>query len=179
LKSFESLTQYNGAGYLYETGEGGDSLGAGVLHFRANHSFINYTVHRLDRHYNPEVWGAAGPLMLIAAMKEYCQMEDIFNGLALEPRNKTNNSDKKCDLTVFPQRFFYPYSYESPDLETMFNKNSSFSISRLADTFSVHFYGKLSSEYRVKPGDHSIYDFLASSHCQVVYEYVKLNGLLF
>jgi lactosylceramide 4-alpha-galactosyltransferase len=184
LKSFQSLTQHNGAGYIYE---GEDSLGSGVLVFHpVNSSFINFMVERFNKSYNPREWGSVGPILLKAAMKEYCRMKDIFNGLALEPQSfikkqkaRWRSSWKKCDLTVFPQRFFYPYNYEPLDFGTMFKKNSNLNTKRLADTFSVHFFGKISSEYKVKPGDYSIYDRLAYSHCQVVYEYVKLTGLLF
>ncbi len=208
LKSFDNLTKYNGAGYLYEDGR--HSLGAGVLHFRANHPFLKFLVTKLALQYDPKVWGSAGPLMLIAALKEYCQTEDIFNELALEPldyaqarvlekrsvTSKTDSTHKssthlisnstqttertaKCDdLTVLPQRYFYPYNYRQ-DLKGLFEKNSFIEIQRLVDTYSLHLYGKFSSGYQVKPGDSSIYDFLASTHCPCIYESVKANGLDF
>jgi lactosylceramide 4-alpha-galactosyltransferase len=173
LKSVESLGKYNGAGYM---NEGFDSLGTGILNF-PNTSFIKYMAENFEKHYKPQEWGAAGPAMLMNSMKDYCQAKNIFIELALEPLNKTQSSEKKCDLVIFPQRFFYPYIYDS--LDAMFNKNSSVNISRVLGSFSFHFFGGLSSSYIVKPGDHSLYDFLAATHCQLVYEYVKLNGLLF
>ncbi len=180
LKSFESLLKYNGAGYLFE--DGGHSLGCGVLVFQVNHPFLEYMIKRLASNYDPKVWGAAGPLMLIASMKEFCKSEDIYSVLTLEPLNKTSifnvpSDQRSCGLTIFPQRYFYPLNYRE-DLEYLFKKNSTYDIKNNTE-YSVHFYGKMSEIFKVKPGDNSIYDRLAASNCKLVYNHVKSKKLLF
>jgi hypothetical protein len=186
LKSVENLTEFNGAGYIFE--DGGDSLGSGVLIFRANHPFLEYMIKRMVSNYDPNVWGSPGPLMLIGAMKEFCEIDDIYTVLAFVRINnktvtrlsnsaKNSTQEKLCDLKIFPQNYFYPYNYRK-DLQGLFEKNSA---SRLKSDlgYSVHFYGYLSKQFRVIPGEFSIYDHLASLNCPRVYEYVKSNDLFF
>jgi hypothetical protein len=199
LKSFASLRKYNGAGYLY--GGGNDMLGNGFLHFEADHPFVKFIISRLVKRYDPNNWSAIGPDLFVSGMAEYCKMSDIFSKLLLEPLNRTkaesHNStseeengpsdetvdemdNKKCNLTIFPQRYFYPYTWESPELYTWFNSpNSTIDFDRLVDTFSLHFYGKFTSAVRVNPLEKCVFNSLASSYCPRVYEHVKSNRLEF
>ncbi len=64
-------------------------------------------------------------------------------------------------------------------MKDLFRVNLNLNINRLVDTFSFHYYGKMSADFKIRPGDANIFDFLAASHCQLVYEHVKANGLLF
>jgi hypothetical protein len=183
LKSFESLTKYNGAGYLYENYQ--DSMGSGFLCFQANHSFLNYIMQKMVEKYNPDCWGCNGPTLLISSMKGYCKSDDIFSELLMKPPStnrakldlwveKKMQALSKCDLTIFPERYFYPFTiWKLPGLPALFKLKSDVSMDMIADTFSVHFYGSATSKYKVKPGDGSFFDILAASNCPRVYEHVK------
>ena len=172
LKNFRPLIeqQQSGAGYLYERG---DSLGVGVLNFRAAHPFLDYLLHKFVNEYDYKVWGSAGPLMLIATLKEYCASENIYMTL------KQNRSDAKCDdLTIYPENYFYPYNYRA-NMNELFASNAKLDIRKLSDTYSLHLYGKFSDTFKIRPGDASIYDFLAQMHCPLVHNYLKANNRLF
>jgi lactosylceramide 4-alpha-galactosyltransferase len=184
LKSVETLTQYNGIGYLHEFKN--DSLGNGLLHFQANHPFLNFIINILVNKYDPNCWGCNGPLLFIETMKKFCQIDDIYSALLLKPLNRTMAANwtakmifearSKCNLSIFPERYFYPFTWESPELPNMFKPNSNISMGMIFNTFSVHFYGSITSKYEVKLGDGSFYDQLAASNCPRVYENVKANG---
>jgi hypothetical protein len=179
MKSFESLTKYNGAGYVYENYQ--DSMGSGFLCFQANHSFLSYMIHRLVKEYNPDCWGCNGPTLLISAMKGYCEIDDLSTLRRLEILNGTKKlNEKLCDLTIFPESYFYPYTiWKPPGLDTLFAPNSVISVSEIINTFSVHFYGSATFHNKVKPGDGSVYDLLAALKCPRVYEHIKANSLEF
>ena len=61
----------------------------------------------------------------------------------------------------------------------MFDKNGSIDIKRYINTFSVHFYGKMSEGIRVNMNDNSIYEYFAKKNCQVTYNHVLKNKLSF
>ena len=179
-----------------------------MLLFHAKNLFLEYIINKLALEYDPSVWGAAGPLMLISSIKEYCQSDDIFKSLAIEPLNSfesgtTRNQNileklfseinssvdksastrlvgnKECNnIKIFPERYFYPYHYRT-NLVDLFKPNAFLDIRKLIDTYSLHLYGKFSFKYSVKPGDLSVYEYLASLHCPLVYEHVKVNNLVF
>jgi lactosylceramide 4-alpha-galactosyltransferase len=187
LKSVQNLTQYNGIGYLYEVSI--DSLCNSHLFFRADHPFLKFVIDRLVQVYNPNSWGGIGPLLFVSATKEFCKIDDIFSALLIEPLNRTKKAHwttqrimqerSKCNLTIFPERYFFPYSWQSPDLPKLFKPNHTISKDKLVDTFSLHLFGKFTSVMKVKPGDRSVYDVLALENCPRVYENAKANGLEF
>ena len=87
------------------------------------------------------------------------------------------NSSSKCDLVVFPQNFFYPYN--NHQLDYLFDKNAQLNVSVFMDTYSVHFYGKVSSNYRIKIRKNSVYEYFASSNCELIYKNFKLGLITF
>jgi lactosylceramide 4-alpha-galactosyltransferase len=186
LKSFKSLTKYNGAGYLCEFEEC-DSLGSGFLHFEANHPFLSYTIDEFAETYYPDCWACNGPSLLIFSMQEFCQIDDIYSALLLEPLNRTIAANwtaqmifearSKCNLTIFPERYFYPFSWLSPEVPEMFAPDSNISMDKIVDTFSIHFYSSFTSKFKVKPGDGGFYDLLAASNCPQVYEHIMSTSL--
>jgi hypothetical protein len=187
LKSVETLTQYNGIGYLHEFNQ--DSLCNSHLSFEANHPFLSYLIDVLVKKYDPKCWGCNGPWLFISVMAEFCKLDDIYSALLLEPLNRTKADNwtaqmifearSECNLTIFPERYFYPFSWESPELPQFFAPNSNVSMDMIADTFSVHFYGSITSKFEVKLGDDSFYEQLAASNCPRVYEHVKASSFKF
>lgn len=192
LKSFEPLIKQNnvngGAGYLYEEG---DSLGAGVLLFKSAHPFLKHLLERLSKSYDPYEWGSAGPLMLISSLKDYCQTDNIYKKLVTTTPGKSVDLINKIlddiqesrvalcqDIVIYPENYFYPYHYRR-DLPQVFEPQSVLNISRMMDVYSIHLYGKFSTRIKVKPGDKSLFDYLASVNCPKTYNFVKSNSFIF
>lgn len=205
VRSFEGLLKYSGLGYLRESTP---SVGNGFLCFRKKHPYLEYHMKSFMSSYDPYVWGANGPVLFMQTMKQFCQVENIFDSLMMHKKVKeldeidkelatttndelkytktvtpaslysTLDSDKdKCkDLFIFPETYFYPYSYIDQDLSRLFNSNSVVNIAKLIDTYSVHFYGKKSENIKVKINSNSLFEFFARFNCPVVYESVKKSN---
>lgn len=182
IKSFEPLLQYSGAGFLNGKAP---SLANGVMCFRARHSFLKLTMENFANDYNPKIWGHNGPTLLKKMMAQYCGIEnpdDIYKLLILQNENlnqtlNTNSTEKKCNINIYPQEFFYPYN--NHQLEYLFDKNSILNISAFINTFSVHFFGKVSAKYKVSLRDSNAYELFASSNCETVYAELKHRKFLF
>lgn len=178
MKSFEALSYKSGAGYLNENGE---SLGNGFLHFTKGHSFLEFLMNEFQLKYNPAYWGGNGPTLLIDSMQTYCKFDDFFRALMNKTLNDTFKlNDHKCkDLIIYPETFFYPYTYKNGELEILFRKNAFINISKIIDSYSIHFYGSLSNKYQVGINDFSLYEYLAAQNCPIIYEHVKRNEIKF
>ena len=134
--------------------------------------------------YTSDYWGANGPTLLIQSLKAYCQHEDFFrvlmNHTLDSSTNTTRSIEQKCDdLIIYPEVFFYPYTYINGDLDELFRKNAVVNVSRIIDSYSVHFYGSLTNKYHVGIHDFSLYEFLASQNCPIIYDHVKKNEIKF
>jgi hypothetical protein len=177
VKSFEALMNKSGAGYLYENGA---SLGNGFLHFTKRHSFVEFLMNEIQLKYNPNIWAANGPVLLKESLKSFCQFDDIYKMLMKKSENSTSKFHKCNDLIIYPKNYFFPYTWYNPDLADLFLKNARIDISRIIDSYSIHFYGKMSTDnYRVGINDFSLYEYLAAHNCPLVYEHVKKNGIKF
>jgi lactosylceramide 4-alpha-galactosyltransferase len=179
VKSFETLSLKSGAGYLNENG---DSLGNGFLHFTKGHSFLEFLMKEFQYKYNPSYWGGNGPTLFIDTMKIYCQFDDFFQVLMNKKLNDTNikTVGRKCqDLIIYPETFFYPYTYKNGELDILFGKNAIINVSKIIDSYSIHFYGSLSNKYHVGIHDFSFYEYLAAQNCPIIYEHVKKNEIKF
>jgi hypothetical protein len=174
VKSFEPLRYKSGAGYLNETW---NSLGNGFLHFTKNHPFLEFLMKEFKTRYNSKKRGKNGPKLLIESIARYCELKNIFQPLM----NKTSLPiNHKCnDLVIYPEMFFYPYSYISKGKKKLFGKNASVEISFIIGAYSIHFYGGLTHNIKVKINDFNLYEYLAAHHCPFTYEYVKMNKINF
>ena len=189
VKSFEALTYASGAGYLDENEP---SLGNGFLHFTKKNPYLEFLMTELQSKYAPSYWGANGPTLLIETLKTFCNHDNIFELLmrensAEQPTTHINQSKAttqfnkhRCnDLTIYPEVFFYPYTYKNGGVDNLFRKNGTINVSKIIDSYSIHFYGSLSNKFHVGIHDFSMYEYLASQHCPVIYEHVKKNFLKF
>ena len=172
LKSFDPLQHKSGPGYIHTNGP---SVGSAVLHFAKNHPFLKYVMSEFQLKYNSNEWGANGPILIKKSLKSYCKFDDIFKELM----NGIQDEDHKCkDLIIFPKSYFFPYTWTG-ELEKLFEKNALINVTKIIDSYSVHFFGALTEKYKVSIHDYSLYEYLATQHCPNVYEYVKKNGIKF
>ena len=155
-------------------------------------------MEKFAKDYNPDLWGFNGPILLRETMAKYCQVDNIYKSLILNldyststtTNNETDfymnnsninnlnllfqsNSSARCDLVVYPQQFFYPYN--NYQLGYLFNKQAQLNVSAFMNTFSVHFYGKVSSKYKVKLKESSVYEYFSNQNCELVYKDFKLG----
>lgn len=137
--------------------------------------------------------GANGPSLIINTLESFCDIKDLnilmVNDGSLEsfPNKSVSHdtilnekkSDLLCNIVLFPQSFFYPYNYRHGDYKKIFEKNGELEISRLINSYSIHFYGKFSSIINVGINDKSLYEFLALTQCKNVYKRVKSDMTYF
>ena len=181
LKSFEDLLDFSGVGYLNEWGE---SLGNGFIIFKKNHSFLLDSISDFARSYDPNIWAVNGPLLIKKVLRIYCNVSNIYSSLMVSEnegevpiKSITNQSlfqtNHKCsDIVIFPERFFYPYTWIN-EYGLLYEKNSSVKISLLKNTYSLHFYSAGTDGNSVKVNDDNLYEYFASINCPTVYKFIK------
>jgi hypothetical protein len=157
-------------------------LANGVLNFPKNHKLLDRMMDNLSLDYNPSSWGYNGPLLFIRTIKSYCGMENFYEKLMINDEIIYNsklikNTTKQCDVNIFPENYFYPYSWQ--DYKPLYERDSLISINKFVETYSVHFFGKFSSQYPVKSGDKSIYEFFALRNCPITYQIIKSKKISF
>jgi mannosyltransferase OCH1-like enzyme len=105
------------------------------------------------------------------------------DSLELEEQTKTTSmkliketESEPCDVVIYPKEFIYPISWIKYNYRLLFMPDSNFNVSTFINTYSVHFYGKFTNKYKVKPNDYSLYDYFASYNCPNVYNSVKYSN---
>ena len=201
LKSFQEFLDKGKSGFgdMYENHV---DMGVGVLVFQPKLPFMRYVVEKFPRIYKPKEWGSNGPILFAESLLEYCEIDSIHRNLLpgyKVPSKKTrfvtrriNNTNQtpvymdknhKCaNLYIFPQHYFYPFFLIEKTYLAIFGKNSSLNAylwKAINGSYSVHYYGKASSEKRTRPSDESFYSVLASKYCDFTFNYVKKNDLSF
>ena len=176
VKSFESLIKNkSGFGCL---DEGYKSLGSGVIVFsRPKHPFLYYVMKMFTKNYHPYEWSKNGPKLLKQSLNEYCEIDDFLD-LA-----HVNSSSKCSDLIIYPENYFYPFTFARDELSSMFVNNfpniSEYRTRVENGTYSIHFYGHLSSKFEAHIGDNSFYIQMAYENCRRTFNYVKENNFVF
>ena len=84
---------------------------------------------------------------------------------------------QNCNIYVYPQDYFYPYN--NYQLTYLFDKKAMLNVSAFINTYSVHFYGKVSSKHLVRFKDDSVYQHFASSNCEITYSDVRKRKTIF
>ena len=85
--------------------------------------------------------------------------------------------NSSCNITLYPENYFYPYRW--CDSGPIFKKNGTNGISKINETFSLHFYGKMSAENRVYIKDDSIFEIQAMQNCHLTYNLVNISKSFF
>lgn len=189
IKSYEPLLGYPGAGFLNGKAP---SLANGFLQFSRHHPFLDLVMRTFASDYNPNIWGHNGPILLRRMMEKFCKVDNVYRDLILEPENlalinktsllekalslgKFNKKSNKCNVHVYPQEYFYPYN--NYQLSYLFDKRALLNVSAFINTYSVHFYGKMSSKMNIRLKDNSVYEHFASSNCEITYRSILINNI--
>ncbi len=174
------MLPFSGLGFITEFEK--PMLANGVLNFPKNHKLLESLMDELSIDYNPNFWGYNGPLLFIRTIKKYCRLENFYEKLMINDEMIYNSkSDKnttgKCDVNIFPEKYFYPYSWQ--DYKPLYQRDGFLSIKKFIETYSVHFFGKFTSQYPVNCADNSIYEFFALRNCPVTYLNIKAKKITF
>ncbi len=162
IRSFKEILDYNGVGQADNTNPGN-----GFLVFGKHNKLLEKAMKEFGSTYNPHLWGANGPALFLRVIKQYCNSTDPFNQLLLFKTSHGLSKNLTCDTSIFPYNYFYPISWISAN--QLFQHDSSISIKDFIDTYSVHFYGKLTSNQPVNWQENSIYEYFSSFNCPLVY----------
>lgn len=168
IRNLESLSKYPGLGTLDDSG----NLGNGFLNFEKGNIFLLVALKEFVKNYNPYYWSYNGPRVLAKVLLRYCKIgshkELIINETLLNDENrKQENATKTCNISLYPQNIIYPVSWIDKDL--LFQHNSSLNLTKFLNTYSIHFYGKLTYKYKIVKNENSIYEYFAKKHCPVSY----------
>ena len=166
--------------------ENKDNINNALLIFtRKNHPYLKSVIDSFIRDYDGNDWAKNGPVLIKKSILNFC---NINNYLELElfgfkPAAFSNNPLHQCsDLILFPESYFYPFAYVRGEHEKIFKPNSSLDFDLLAqvkDSYSFHFYNKISSSFQAKPNDGSFFTKIAAANCEHTFNYVKQNNLVF
>ncbi len=175
IKNYQFLRKFNGFGTSYEASD----IQAGVLHFTKEHPFIRKCLESFAKNYDGRVWAANGPLLLAKVINSYCNQSNytsllFFDNIlpAASVELKQNHID--CDVGIFPFYIFYPYRWS--EWKVLFEKNTKLLVNKFLNTYSVHFYGKMSGGEMVKVNENSLIEFFASTNCPLTYsKYVLME----
>ena len=159
-----------------------EETNSAVFIFKKNHPFFLTAFKELNETFKTDSWSYNGPLLVVRALRKYCETEDIFKKLKLEDnfeyRKVGKRSNSKCDVNMFPGRYFYPLRWETIK-NVAFTPNANFSIDLFLNSYTVHFFNYLSRSIQVRLNSKSIYEYIASQSCPYTYGLLKLDRHLY
>lgn len=193
LKSFELLItniQKSGFGEISNENDTKESIliGSNFLIFRPKHPLIAYMMTRFVETYNMNLTANRIELFKNWTLS-FCGLDDTDfanSYLMLEPRDKSFDANNKqpdkshscSDLIVFPQRYFYPFSYRQNIMQRNSNLNYQHKIA-VRDAYSMHYFDEFSSHLRARPSDNSFFSQMVAVHCPVTFKFVTEYSLEF
>ena len=185
IKSFEPLTNYSGFGGNRDNPK--SVISNGFFHFRKNHEFLLKALEEIPKIYNPKVWGTIGPLLIRPLVKKYCNVTTFIDLMHLgvqlpEMYNEKMNATSSiqlpkahpCDVTIFPYYICYPF--QMSDMGLVFRHNASLQVYRTLHSYSLHFFGRLSSKAKINWNENSIYEFFATTNCPITQNLLRKNS---
>jgi hypothetical protein len=88
----------------------------------------------------------------------------------LELRIRKQNREQSCEVIIYPKEFIYPVSYIEEKYYLLFAANSSIDILTYMDSYSIHFFGKISDALKLKANQYSIYEYFAVNNCPIIHQ---------
>ena len=141
-------------------------INSAVLQFDKPHHFV--TLAAIEDYIenwrgNAEAWGMKGPFLVTNIIKS--KLNCVTKPLKPGKCNKT-------ELEILPQSAFYPVSY--PSWKTLVTPGEySGALSKIQDSYIVHFWNKLTGNTVVNIGDNSFYDIVANKNCPLLYNVAR------
>ncbi|XP_011371517.1 alpha-1,4-N-acetylglucosaminyltransferase [Pteropus vampyrus] len=134
----------------------------GVFGFLPHHSFLWECMENFVEHYNSDIWGNQGPILMTRMLRVWCKL-----------KNFQEVSDFRCSNFSFlhPQRF-YPISYPQwRRYYEVWDTDPSFK-----DSYGLHLWNYMNQEGRtVVRGSNTLVENLYRKHCPRTYR-VLIQG---
>lgn len=176
IKNLDPIYRYSGIGVF----ENKKELGNGFLHFNKGNQFLLNVLNEISKNFKPNHWDHNGPRMIQNLLANYCNLTNSTNLMELildeslfskkfsdiKSQNKSNNHS--CNIFLYPHKLIYPIYWENSSL--LFEHNLKFNKTLFENTYSIHFYGWLTSKYDVEAFENSIYEYYAKRNCPLSYD---------
>lgn len=157
IRKYAGLLNFDGfSGYKHPDGR--FTPGNSILVFKKNHPFIKKCINGVMKLYEPDKEETTGSLLIKRVASQACHGELFYK------RSKLENV---CNITVFPQSFFY--QYRPDESEYIFTKTYMIDTRRFLNSFSIMFdhQSKLKTSFS---SDASVYDYFAVQNCPLTFE---------
>lgn len=171
FKSYEPLWSNQMASLVFMNSE---LVSKNFFMFRKRHPLIESLMETFKDGYNIQIRTILEPEKINAKVKKYCKVSRLDE---LTPRQY--NSASKCNLVIYPREFFYPYGYLNDEYTLIFRRNYPMDWSLLNQSYSLGYYEHLSDYLKASATDNSVFTNFAMDNCELTFDHVKSNNLLF
>ncbi|XP_040580796.1 lactosylceramide 4-alpha-galactosyltransferase [Lepeophtheirus salmonis] len=131
-----------------------------IIHFTHHHKLLKMILEDISKKFDGSDWINNGPAMFTNNIIKLCKGKTM----------KTINEAKCHNIQLFPPNAFFSVFY--PSWQLFFNNDSREDVkNRLKDSLIAHYWGKLSSKTKIKPGM-PIHD-LALEKCPLTAKYFQ------
>jgi lactosylceramide 4-alpha-galactosyltransferase len=154
LRSMSELKNFGGAESSY-------FIANGLLHMDKRSVVAEKCVEEVRSNFKGQDWGSNGPALMTRVLQKLCNT------------TKTEEmSRQKCRglFEVRPVSDFYPIMHNN--FTTFFNESAlNMTLQTLAQkkSYTIHFWNKLSSGYKISAGSKQPYGFLAAKYCPLAF----------
>ena len=167
IKNLDSLLEFPGLGAQTDK-----ELANGFLNFPKNHKFIRQVIDEFSKSYTAGCWSCGGPVLISKVFRDYCKSKNFIQTHQLTKDkifNYTKNPENKpkCEIFVYPIGYFYHLPYFQSHI--IFEKNSSYNKQLFKDSYGIHIWNHLSSNFHARSGDGSIYEYYSKINCPYLY----------
>lgn len=139
-----------------------DFVANGNLIFDSGHPFLNKLMAQAEKTFTGRGWNSLGPVLLTNTLIEECDLHrNIWKDLVGRHRPCGN-------ITILSHPSFYPF--RSSERAQLFDeKKDTFWERKFRRSYSVHFYGQITSGRGWQTGNHTAYDYLGRMYCPNTY----------
>ena len=128
-----------------------------------------------------------GPKLISSNVLEQCNISNFSSLMTSENRldkveratmsmknciSKLNSDFKDksttCDINILPFYYAFPYHY-SQVLELLFSHDGTIDISRIIQSYCIHFNSFITNQMVVSLNENSFYEFFATYNCPIVH----------
>lgn len=123
------------------------------------HDIMFAALQILGDNFEETRWGASGPLLLTKVILKHCNLSVI------------NETFHGCDnFRVLEKDVFYPLHWKQEFL--FFKPANTTLLEKIKNSYTVHFWNKLTQRHVVVKGSNQLYSLLAIEFCPSVFDYV-------
>lgn len=180
IRNYDDMLPYSG--FAATEAKQADKVGVSFFHMQQYHPFLLHAMQEYAKNYDPDSWGANGPLLVRRIIKPYCKITNNEVLLLSEndlPKpflsNSTTNSSSiqntTCDIVLFP--YYYAYPFHMGLVNGLFEHNSKLDVSKLLHTYTIHFNSYLTKQHEITWNEYSIYEYLAAFNCPITHKLMK------